>query len=226
MRTSQVGFTEGFLAYAAPNGILFRPDPVSAHEYLSASRRSADTALRWGPYRVGVATSGDLGWDKGPWTYGGDDAHGWFFTVWERQPDGRWLWVLDHGAGSTVERVPVPEPEAVLVDRHAIGLANSLSDPWLEVQAMDGWLNRRLIADGTAFGYANVLAEDVWVSTLDKGPAMTRSDVLAALRARPHFSAFEPIGGRASRDGDLAYSYRHVRWDEDGVARRGHSIRI
>ena len=224
--TAEHGFTRGFLEFAAPDGILFRPDPVIARDYLSAREPSTDTALRWGPYRVGVAASGDLAWDTGPWTYGDNAAHGWFFTIWERQADGRWRWALDHGSGSSPAHVPVPAPEDVIVDPAAQGGPSSLSDSWAEVTAMDGRLNAVLVAESAQMAYANIRADDFWASTPDQGPAMTRDAAWAALQARPAYDGLEPIGGRASAAGDLAYSYGHVRWSDGETARRGHYIRV
>lgn len=224
--TAEHGFTAGFLAFTAPNGILFRPDPVNAREHLSSGATSTDTALRWGPYRVGVSVSGDLAWDTGPWTYGDNQAHGWFFTIWERQPDGQWRWALDHGSGSTPDHVPVPHADNVIVDPQAAGLASPGSDSWAEVQAMDQTLNGQLLASEVRAAYANIRATDFWASTPLAGPTMTQAAGLEALEARPAFVALEPIGGRASTAGDLAYSYGHARWTDGETGRRGHYIRV
>lgn len=224
--TAEHGFTAGFVEFAAPDGILFRPDPVNARGYLSGQEPSTDTALRWGPYRVGVAASADLAWDTGPWTYGDNAAHGWFFTIWERQADGRWQWALDHGSGSSPEHVPVPAPEHVIVDPAAQGLPSPGSDSWTEVTAMDSQLNTALVEESAQMAYANIRSDDFWASTPDQGPAMTRDAAWHALQARPAYDALEPIGGRASAAGDLAYTYGHVRWSDGEIARRGHYIRV
>lgn len=223
--TAEHGFTAGFVEFAAPDGLLFRPDPVNARAYLQGRPVNTDTALRWGPYRVGVAASGDLAWDTGPWTYGDNQVHGWFFTIWERQPDGSWRWALDHGSGSTPTHVPVPPPGEERIDPPAAGAPSPGSDSWAEVQAMDARINAAL-TESPELAYANVRAADFWATTPDQGPAMTAETAWAALTARPDYDALEPIGGRASAAGDLAYTYGHVRWTEGDTARRGHYIRI
>lgn len=223
--TAEHGFTAGFMEFAAPDGILFRPDPVIARDFLAAQEPSTDTALRWGPARVGVAATGDLAWDTGPWTYGDDAAHGWFFTIWVRQPDGRWRWALDHGAGPAPAHVAVPAPEDVLVDPAAMSAAPG-NDSLSEVEALDGQLGDFLVLDGWRRAYSGRLADDAWVTTRDAGPARNPRDVDQALGARPRFTAFERIGGRASASGDLAYTYGHLRWGEGAEARRGHYIRV
>lgn len=220
--THQRGFTAGFMEAAAPDGVLFRPEPVNAREYLQSRPVSTDTHLRWGPYRIGVAGSGDLAWDTGPWTYGDNQAHGWFFTIWARQPDGSWKWAFDHGSGSTPARVPVPAPGEELVD--APGLAGD--DAWAEVQALDRQVGERLTVSMLADAYRGHLAADAWVNTPDAGPAMNPQAVAAALAARPAHARYEPLGGSASQAGDLAYVYGRSVWAEDGVEHPGHFIRV
>jgi hypothetical protein len=59
--------------------------------------------LEWGPLFGAAAASGDLGWTVGTATYEFDDGTGPFrafskyLTVWVRQPDGTWRWLLDLG---------------------------------------------------------------------------------------------------------------------------------
>ena len=91
---------------------------------------------------------------------------------------------------------------------------------------MDEGLNARLVDPSGPYAYAHILAEDVWANTPDQGPAMTREAVRTALDARPDFASLEPIGGRASAAGDLAYTYGHARWTDAGAERRGHYIRV
>jgi len=53
--------------------------------------------FRWAPQDVFVLASGELGLSSGP-VYAPDGTKVSFFTsTWRRQPDGRWLIVLDRG---------------------------------------------------------------------------------------------------------------------------------
>lgn len=212
--TAEHGFTAGFMAYAAPDGLLFRPDPVNARDYLAGRPVNTDTALRWWPFRVGVSVSGDLAWDYGAWTYGDNLSHGFFITIWARQPDGSWRWVLDHGAGSHDSRFAV---ERAWVD--APGVAGP--DAWAEVQAMEAALNAGLVEDGTS-AWQDRVTGAAWFATASNGPALTADSWTAEWRARPAYTGFQPLGGGASEAGDLAYTYGHATW-ADG---RGHYIRV
>jgi len=60
--------------------------------------------LEWSPERVDVAESGDLGYTYGNWkmttkTQAGKDTvyYGNYMTVWKKQDDGTWKYVIDGG---------------------------------------------------------------------------------------------------------------------------------
>lgn len=226
--TAEHGFTAGFLAFAAPDGILFRPDPVNARAHLSAGPASTDTGLRWRPARIGVAASGDLAFDAGPWSLNGGQANGWFFTIWKRQPDGRWLWTLDHGSG-VLPSPSQPEPEApvrvIAAGRPHPGGAEAA---WAEVLAAERALADAVREGAAAAAYAPWLAPDAWLATPDRGPAEGEA-IPEALGRRPSGLANHPqMGGEASLAGDLAYIYGHATWSagEDAAPRRGHYVRV
>src|SRR5918997_457797 len=104
------GMRPAFLAYAAPDGVIFnRSGPVNAIESWSKREPAPTGLLTWWPTYADVSRAGDMGWTTGPFEFRekatqekpGGTGH--FFTVWRRQPDGSWKWVLDLG----VER-PAP----------------------------------------------------------------------------------------------------------------------
>ena len=223
--THEHGFTAGFLEFAAPDGILLRPDPVNAHDYLESGPVSVDTSLRWWPGRVGVAISGDLAFDAGPWTVNDGQANGWFFTIWKRQPDGRWLWALDHGSGSLPGPASIRPETPVQILAPATAPAGSADLAWREVEAVEAELAAQAARSGLAAAYQAVLAADSWIATHDAGPAEGEA-IDAAIAARPPAMAFEQIGGEASGAGDFAWTYGHARWRENGADARGHYVRV
>lgn len=225
--TQEVGFTAGFTAFAAPDGILFRPDPVNAREHLASGPASDDRSLRWWPARIGVAASGDLAFDAGPWTVNDGAANGWFFTIWKRQPDGRWLWVLDHGSGTLPGPSEIRPGDPIRPAAAASRRAASPAAAWTEVLAAEAGLAAAVAAEGAVRAYRPRLAGDAWVATPDLGPATEPAAIAVALDARPQGIAFEvPAGGEASQAGDFAYAYGHARWREGGTDRRGHYVRV
>src|SRR5215203_3079017 len=110
------GMKPAFLAYAAPEGVIVnRQGPVNAIETWSKRDPAPTGLLTWWPTYADVSRAGDMGWTTGPFEFREKPADekpadtGHFFTVWRKQPDGAWKWVLDlgirHPAPATTETV-------------------------------------------------------------------------------------------------------------------------
>lgn len=99
---TEKGTKSAFLEFTAPDGIMFSPNAVNAKEYWNA-RDESKALLFWQPSYVDISSNGMLGWTTGPWELrpnGKDDkpsAFGQFLTVWQKQPDGKYRFVLDIG---------------------------------------------------------------------------------------------------------------------------------
>lgn len=73
-------------------------------EHYAASHPDSFFTLSWQPLQAEVATSGDLGYTFGGWvmkakTQLGEDTtlYGDYMTVWKKQPDGSWKYVVEGG---------------------------------------------------------------------------------------------------------------------------------
>ncbi len=102
-----------FAAAAAPEAVMFVPEMVWAQQWL-LGRANPPAALRWQPGEVWSSCDGSLMVSRGTWqapvAAGAPPRHGWFTTLWQRQPDGAYRWVLDHGE----EAATVPDqPEMI-----------------------------------------------------------------------------------------------------------------
>ena len=110
-----VGVAEAFVRYADANATML-PAGQDALTGVEAIRKQfADypkgATLVWKPVRAEVARSGDLGYTigtyvaRGPGGDGGEVVrYGKYCSVWKRQADGKWKWVVDVGT-------PSPEPK-------------------------------------------------------------------------------------------------------------------
>jgi hypothetical protein len=96
--------TEGqwtaFRETADKDAVMFVPDAVNAQAWL---RKRADPAqpVKWQPYRVFVSCDGSHALSTGPWT-GPDGTSGTFSTIWRRQKDGGWKWIVDFGSATKI----------------------------------------------------------------------------------------------------------------------------
>ncbi|MGE5721231.1 MAG: hypothetical protein ACM3YM_02125 [Sphingomonadales bacterium] len=85
-----------FRAFAAPEAVMFVPEPVTAQAWL-ADRKDPPVPVMWWPGRSWVACDGSLAVNTGPWVRSGGRSSGTFTTVWKRQPSGEWKWLFDGG---------------------------------------------------------------------------------------------------------------------------------
>jgi hypothetical protein len=97
-----------FRAYAAPDAVMFTPQPVNAQEFLR-DKKDPPKAIRWQPTHAWVSCDGTLAVDTGNWQSADGKAVGYFTTVWQRQTDGSWKWIYDGGDG-LVQARPQSEP--------------------------------------------------------------------------------------------------------------------
>ncbi len=99
------GMKNAFLEYIDSNGVLLKPNryPIlgaEAIDYLIQQNDSAYT-LQWEPEAGFIAQSGELGYTYGVYAFkpnGKDTAtYGTYVSIWKKQADGKWKFVLDSG---------------------------------------------------------------------------------------------------------------------------------
>jgi len=101
------GAAEAFRTFAAEDAVCFPigEAPVRGRaailEWMSSGPKGE---MKWTPMTAEVARSGDLGYTWGTYEFRGqgDDGqplvrHGKYVTVWKKQADGSWRFVLDIG---------------------------------------------------------------------------------------------------------------------------------
>jgi len=92
-----------FLAFLAPDGIVFRPGPVNGPEFYTA-RPENKVVLAWEPVVGEISAAGDMGFTTGPWSFrsapdADPTAYGHYVSVWKKQKDGSWKVAIDVGVG-------------------------------------------------------------------------------------------------------------------------------
>ena len=99
------GMAESFVFYADQNVIKLSEGkfPIIGKDSLIASfvnKPPQSFTLEWYPLKVEVSKSGDLGYTFGNWTFTnakGEKSYGNYMTVWKKQNDGNWKFLLDGG---------------------------------------------------------------------------------------------------------------------------------
>jgi ketosteroid isomerase-like protein len=119
---AQKGLLAAFQHFAAPDVAFLDTDPRkfrgpdAVRERMAAADQPG-VKLTWSASFTDVSDDGTLGYNYGRYESrrpgpGGAEVvrTGWFLTIWKRQPDGTWRYVMDHG---TPDRpTPAPKPDA------------------------------------------------------------------------------------------------------------------
>ncbi|HEX8068784.1 MAG TPA: DUF4440 domain-containing protein [Pyrinomonadaceae bacterium] len=214
------GVRESWLEFFADDGVIFRPGPVNAKEFYRPrppTPRPLPFTLNWTPTYGDISQAGDLGYNIGPWTAVDNvpplepSEHGYFFSVWKRQPDGGWKVAIDFGTGAlpgAADARALDEPFAPA--RQYKPKVPRGADPAAELQRLTE-TERNLATEATRGGaldtYLAHVASDARVFAAGAPPA--GPDALRArITAAPDVVlALAPRAGGVARSGDMAYSY-------------------
>ena len=91
----KLGQWTAFRKWSTPDAIMFTPQAAKAHDFLK-ELKDPQTAVFWWPGRSFVSCDGTYAVNTGPWVRQWGKSVGYFTTVWQRQPDGSWKWIIDH----------------------------------------------------------------------------------------------------------------------------------
>jgi ketosteroid isomerase-like protein len=233
------GVRESFLAFFADDGIVFRPHPVRYKEAAAKTPAPANplgVTLNWQPIFADVASSGDLGYTTGPYTLTNngpkkrEPQHGFFFSVWRKQPDGSWRVVLDAGIqteepyrGST----SFP-PTARSGEEHVWPLLEPEKGKEMLLNA-ERELAKASAADGMVKAFLARLGGDARVYRPGLQPMIGIPAARTFLSKRTLAQSWTPLMAEAARSGDLGYaygSYETREGDATPVVEKGYYVRV
>lgn len=235
--SEEEGTREAFDAFIADDGILFRPTPVLGKKWMQQHPLPATpsrSVLSWQPIFADVSRAGDLGYTTGPWRFRKDlngkaTGFGNFMTVWKKQANGSWRFVLDLGISNPMPKTdgPIFEPGSFhpikgkieKVDHEAA--RSTLLDFDREFSKASG-------DHGAREAFLIYAAKDVRLYRNDHFPfvgKMAAADALAPLTAE---WTWKPTFAYVSISGDLGYSYGiYELKDKNGaVSERGNYARV
>ena len=103
------GLNAAFSYFAAPDVAFIDTDPRKFRGAAAVQERMGPdrpgVALTWSAYYTDVSDDGTMGYNYGRFearSTGPDGQErvrgGWFLTIWKRQADGSWKYVMDNGA--------------------------------------------------------------------------------------------------------------------------------
>ena len=114
--SEQVGMKAAYIDYIDSNGVILKPGqlPVvgaNAIDYLIQQNDTAFSLTRQ-PQSAVVAASGELGYTYGIFSYrlktNDSTQYGTYVSIWKKQSDGTWKFVLDSGNDGIGEQYVSP----------------------------------------------------------------------------------------------------------------------
>jgi ketosteroid isomerase-like protein len=207
---------DAFMAFIAEDGLLFRPGAVNGKQWMldhPVPPSDKRPLLAWQPSFAGMATAGDLGFTTGPWESKPDvndekpSAYGHFVTVWKKQPDGSWKFVVDLGISHPQSGGPQtlwkPEDKTITPRRQTtVGVAAERKAllkrdrDYSEYSLKNGFVNAfRLHASPNIRVYRN-----------GSLPVIGRDEAVDLIQV-PGAMAWTPRGGDISGSADLGYTH-------------------
>ncbi|UOQ50905.1 DUF4440 domain-containing protein [Hymenobacter cellulosivorans] len=205
----QTSTKQAFLANMADSAIMFangRPELAKPSWQKRAEQPNAPKLI-WGPAFASLSGSADLGYTTGPWLIEQPDgkrvAYGQFFTLWGRQTDGSWKFLLDVGVSHP--QPAAPEPPANVVAR-PIAQTRLTKTSRIQLPGLDQELNAAIAARGPGSGYAAWLSPQARLLRKNT-PPLTSPAAVAAQVAAELPRRFTPQGSHLARAHDLGYTY-------------------
>jgi ketosteroid isomerase-like protein len=238
---AEKGVRESFFEFFGEEGISFVPHPAKFREFarknpLPNPPPAREFKLEWWPVYGDVAESGDLGYNTGP-TLVSDltpqnrpSRHGYFFSVWRKQPDGLWRVAVDMGAES-----PGPDPahqdrlryERAPQEPYKKDPPGEASEGRSEILGLESRFREALVRQGVRDGYLGSVAENARVHREKTFPVLGKKAIGDYFKDRKlTVLAWEGIDGGVSTSGELGYSYGRYEIREDERSEKGYFTHV
>lgn len=228
---------DAFMTFIADDGLLFRPGAVNGKKWMNehpVPPSDKKPLLAWQPSFAGIAASGDMGFTTGPWEAKGDindekpSGYGHFVTVWKKQADGSWKFVVDLGISHPQSGGPQAHwepPDAKMKETtKSVDLAIS-REALLE---RDRNYSAATLERGLARAFTTYAASDVRLYRANNLPYIRRAASAEAIGKTKGQVTWQPIASDTSRADDLGYTHGtyEVADDAKNVIERGSYVRI
>ena len=228
---------DAFMAFIADDGLLFRPGAVNGKKWMlehPVPPSDKRPLLAWQPVLGMASAAGDMGFTTGPWEAKPDindekpSAYGHFVTVWKKQPDGSWKFVVDLG-------ISHPQSGGPQTLWHPSGTKSNAKVDQVNVAAarddllkQDRAYAQASLKEGLVKAFNSYTSPEVRLYREGSLPFPDRKTSAAALASTTGQVNWAPIAGDVSRSGDLGYTHGTYEITDAAqkVTERGSYVRI
>ncbi len=220
------GLKPAFIEFLADDAVLFRPEPISARQYLNGYADRRSPTLRRSVTFADIAENGLLGYTTGQWKmtqttkYGPELLMGQYATVWQKKQDGTYKAILD------IEISHDPYEKAVKEIKMPAGrLRDTNNRRWSAADSTMNFLRLGMTDEGLGEAYDRFAANDVRLLRDGLPPIEGRRNVKSALK---QYTAVE-FPGRVSQfeTSDMAYTWNPCSYsDSNEGMERGNCLHV
>jgi ketosteroid isomerase-like protein len=226
-RGSEVPVKQAFQDFAAPEAVLVDSEKGAENALASiATWPDANNAgfIKWWPLYAGMSRDGSLGFTTGAASFGNGQRFSNYFTVWKKQPDGSWKWMIDMGANAPAAS-PFG-PNAPVTEAPASDAPRMTADAARKKVCKDEAALVREAASDLSNAYVRHLAPEARIMGLEAQPAVGRAAYIEALSQRPQRVEMKTLGCDVAASGDLAWSYGSAIWTSNDKPAQGTFLRV
>lgn len=219
------GMRDAFVEFFAGDSVLLRPDPVNGREYMKA-QKNPPIVLDWKSRLVVVSGSGELGLSTGPWKSTSKAnptepaSFGQFFSIWQKQKDGAWKVLMDHGISHGNSEAPAQQLRSIDLPDTGKGSRRGVTDD----------PERQFIAAATrdtADAYRQFSGNHTRLLREQRAPIDGAAAIATYLKSQTGQWTWRPGRQAASTAGDFSYTLgTWTHRSPAGLQSQGHYIRV
>lgn len=209
---------EAFMSFIADDGLLFRPGAVNGKKWMNenpvpAAPNGKKPLLAWQPSFGGMSAAGDLGFSTGPWEFKSDikdekpAGYGHFVTLWKKQADNTWKFVIDLGVSHPTSGGPQAIWKVETKGDPIVGAFVDVGRSIRELLQREGKFSEESVKQGLPVAFKNFASEGVRLYVPENLPFVGREVSLKALSGMKGGMSWTAIAADVSRSGDLGYTH-------------------
>jgi ketosteroid isomerase-like protein len=199
------GEKSAFLSFAAPDAVVFRPNPVNVKSFYA--NKENNTNLSWTPAYARVSKSGDWGFTSGPYVFdAAEKNYGQYLSIW-KTVNGKWVLVLDIGAEHNkplnAVKTLIVEPDGFhkpKTNKEQTAAGNEI------IMTTEKTLNATIKSYGAA-AFAGFVNKDARLLFPGREPIIGKENIIAFHNSMVSKMNLKTTKAEKAAGGDLAYTY-------------------
>lgn len=218
------GMRDAFVEFFADDSILLRPDPVEGRPFMR-KRTNPPIVLDWKSQITIMSASHDFGMSTGPSVITSKTnpaeppSYGQFFSVWQKQANGDWRVLLDHG----ISHGEKPAPDTPLDARDLV------LDPSAGTSGDDAEVafQKRTREIGAPAAYTEAASDRTRLLRDERMPINGTKAITEFVKGDDGTWSWETLKKGASKANDFLYVLGAYTWQpRAGAAQKGHYLRV